>query len=296
LLCNHSTSYHDAHTEVGYLSNTQRIVSEYKKAQQWLYERKLYRGAKIFMLPGGKWSAAWNKEFAPLTDAIWSVSNRWNTGYPTVIPQNDAKFFGGIIADTTTRTEQQMKDLIDLAIANNGLICFYLHGTTEDDSKFKNVVDYSKTKQDAGLLDIVTPEDFIKIDSPDQPLEIKSITSQTLHYDDVIDDGGASGHIDFSTDLPAFSIPVAWKATIVTGFTGDDSAVVEVGIDGDTDRFSGDVSQSVYASGYIGSVSSGNSLAGFGDTITPRVTITSADDFSSVSAGEMTVTIYYWQA
>lgn len=121
-----------------------------------------------------------------------------------------------------------------------------------------------------------------------------SITSQALKIADFTDNANTTGYIDFDYALPAGVIPIAWKAVATTGFTGDTSAVISVGISGDTDAFSADTAQSVFAAGTVGSSAlAAAACDGIGDTVTPRVTVTGGSDFGGVTAGEMTVEIIY---
>ena len=123
----------------------------------------------------------------------------------------------------------------------------------------------------------------------------RKLVSQTLDFGDFTDNGDATGYIDFTTGtIPAASIVVGWKAVVATGFTGDTTAVIEVGINGDTDAYSADAAQSVLAAATVGSAAL--ALEGFvGAAATPRVTVTGTADWGSVAAGSMTVTVYYKQ-
>ena len=125
--------------------------------------------------------------------------------------------------------------------------------------------------------------------------KVNQSVSQALAYGDFTDGLGLSGHIDFTTDqVPAGAIPLGFKAVVATGFTGDTTAVIDVGISGDTNRFTADSTQSVLATATVGS----NALAadacdGMNAAQTIRVTVTGTADFSSISAGSMVVTVYW---
>jgi hypothetical protein len=121
----------------------------------------------------------------------------------------------------------------------------------------------------------------------------RKLVSQTIDFDDFTDNGDASGYIDFTTaDVPAGSLIVGWKAVVATGFTGDTTGVIEVGVSGDTDAWSSDAAQSVLASATVGSAPQA-SEAFVGAAATPRVTVTGGSDFGLVAAGSMTVTVFY---
>jgi len=125
-----------------------------------------------------------------------------------------------------------------------------------------------------------------------QPV-VKRLVSQMLDYASFADNGDATGYIDLTTGtIPASAIVVGWKAVVASGFTGDTTAVVEVGVSGDTDAFSADATGSVLAAGSVGSAPQA-SEAFVAVAATPRVTVTGGSDFGNISAGSMTVTLYY---
>lgn len=108
------------------------------------------------------------------------------------------------------------------------------------------------------------------------------------------DVGDATGFIDFDTDIPQGALVHGWKAVVATGFTGDTTAICQVGISGDLNRYSADVAASVLAAATVGS----NALAvdaakGMNAVVTARITVTGGADFTSISGGSMTVSIYY---
>ncbi len=122
---------------------------------------------------------------------------------------------------------------------------------------------------------------------------LKRLVSQTLGYASFTDNGDATGYVDFTSGtIPAGAIVVGWKAVVATGFTGDTTAVVEVGISGDTDAYSADTSESVLAGATVGSASLASSSF-VAAAATPRVTVTGGSDFGNISAGSMTLTVYY---
>ena len=124
---------------------------------------------------------------------------------------------------------------------------------------------------------------------------LNRLDSQTLVYSDFTDNGDATGYVDFDTDLPANAIVVGWKAVVSTGFTGDTTAVVQVGISGDLDKYSGVTTASVLAAATVGAL--GNTDSELSTVAkTPRVTVTGGADFSSISAGSMVVSLYYFLA
>lgn len=124
---------------------------------------------------------------------------------------------------------------------------------------------------------------------------IKKLESQVLDYDDFTDNTNTTGYIDFTTALPAGAMVLGWKAVVSAGFTGDTTAVMQVGISGDVDKYSANTAQSCLAAGTVGSLAlAADAATGvFAAAKTPRVTVTGGADFTSIAAGSMVVTIYY---
>lgn len=115
---------------------------------------------------------------------------------------------------------------------------------------------------------------------------------------DMTDNLNTTGYIDFAAgSLPANALVLGTTVVTSAGFTGDTSAVIQVGVSGDLDRFSADVAKSVFAPGTVAFAPiAADVLDGYGATQTPRVTITSATDFTAVKtadAGAAVVTIWY---
>uniref|UniRef100_A0A6M3IHM8 Uncharacterized protein n=1 Tax=viral metagenome TaxID=1070528 RepID=A0A6M3IHM8_9ZZZZ len=128
---------------------------------------------------------------------------------------------------------------------------------------------------------------------------LNKLDSQALAIADFTDEAGtALGHIDFDTDLPANAIVVGWKAVVSEGFAGDTTAVAQVGISGDVNKYSGVVTPSVLAAGTVGAL--GNTDSELATTAqTPRVTVTGGADFTTIvtaANGAMVVSLYYFLA
>jgi len=118
--------------------------------------------------------------------------------------------------------------------------------------------------------------------------------SNTIVYSAMTDNTNTTGYKDFTVTVPAGSLIHGWKAVVSTGFTGDTTATMQVGVSGDLDRFSADTAQSCLAAGTIGSAAiAADTLDGVSAAVTPRVTVTGAADFTSISAGSMIVTVMY---
>jgi hypothetical protein len=124
----------------------------------------------------------------------------------------------------------------------------------------------------------------------------KSVVYQeTFAFGDMTDGGATVGTFDLSHSIPAGS--VFERATIhaLTGFIGDTSAVMTLGDGSDVDRYNTGT-PNVFADATPG-VDLGVPSGTLWHTAaaTPKVTITTAADFTSVSAGQMTVTLFYYR-
>ncbi len=124
------------------------------------------------------------------------------------------------------------------------------------------------------------------------------VLSQSFSIDDedFTDVENATGYADFDIALPAGAIPLGWKGTVVTAFTGTGTttATMSVGITGDLDRFSADATKSVFTAGTVGSMAlAADACDGIDDAVTVRVTVTEDSDFTSIDAGLLIVDFYY---
>ena len=107
-------------------------------------------------------------------------------------------------------------------------------------------------------------------------------------------DGGATaGTFSLNHSIPAGARFAFALLTSITGFTGDTSAVITVG-DADVDRYNTGT-PSVFTTAAAGvdmGVPSGT--AWHTAAATPVITITSATDFTNVTAGSLTITLFYY--
>lgn len=121
---------------------------------------------------------------------------------------------------------------------------------------------------------------------------LRSLT-ETWTRADFTDGGAAVGTRVMTGSIPVGAVLLGSKIIPVLGFTGDTSAVVTVGDGSDVDRYhTGTPNVFVTAANGVESgVPSGNKLITTANT--PTITITSASDFTNVSAGSITVAIFY---
>ena len=120
-----------------------------------------------------------------------------------------------------------------------------------------------------------------------------SYVKQNLTIGDFTDNTDATGYADLTDQLPAGAIPLGFKAKVNTGFSGDTTAVIQVGVSGDLDRFSSVVDQSVLAAASVGAGAPADAADGLNAAQTIRVTVTGGADFGSITAGELVVWVYF---
>ena len=113
---------------------------------------------------------------------------------------------------------------------------------------------------------------------------------------DMTDNADATGFVDFATGaIPAAAMVLGWECNCTVAFSGDTSAVVQVGISGNLNLYSAFTAGSIFAAAKVGSncqVSTDNPYQAAAQT--PRVTITGATDFGLLNAaGAATVRIAF---
>ena len=117
--------------------------------------------------------------------------------------------------------------------------------------------------------------------------------SETVIKSDFTDGGSTSGYKDFATQLPAGVQVLGVQYDVKTGFTGDTTAVAQVGKSGSTACFTADTSQSVLAAGVKGSAAPVATQYVVSAT-TVRVTVTGGADFTAIASGaEMDVKVFF---
>lgn len=120
------------------------------------------------------------------------------------------------------------------------------------------------------------------------------VLSETILFSAMTDNSNTTGYKDFATALPLGSQVLGWEADVKTGFTGDTTATVQVGVSGAVGRFSALTTSSCLAAGRVGSqVPGATSNAFVSPAIAARVTVTGGADFTSIAAGEMDIKIRY---
>ena len=125
------------------------------------------------------------------------------------------------------------------------------------------------------------------------------VVRQVVTYDQFTDGAGTSGTLALSNTIPAGSYVIGSKVTVKTGFTGDTTAVMDVGDGTDADKFSYTTFNVLAAATGLmrqadaGAAGTETGFAMVTSEITPTLTITGGADFTSIAAGELEVAVYY---
>jgi hypothetical protein len=124
------------------------------------------------------------------------------------------------------------------------------------------------------------------------PLGGVGVLAETVALADFTDGGGAAGTYNLKTQIPQG----AWVQQVilqdVTGFAGDTSAVITVGDGSDVDRYNtGTPSVFTTANAIDLGVPSGTKIHTAAATVT--LTVTSGSDWGAVTAGQLTIKIFY---
>lgn len=120
---------------------------------------------------------------------------------------------------------------------------------------------------------------------------------QTFTRAQMTDGGSTAGTIDLSVTIPAGAVFARSLLTDLTGFTGDTSATIIIGVTGgDTDRYSTGT-PSVFTTAAAGTDlgAPSGTLWHTADAV-PTVLITSGSDFTLVTAGQATATLFWYEA
>lgn len=119
------------------------------------------------------------------------------------------------------------------------------------------------------------------------------VLTETVSRSQFTDGGGTSGTYQMQGAIPAGAIVLGSKVLVTAGFAGDTSATLQIGDGSAAARYSTGT-PSVFAAAATGiqtGVPSGDKLVTTANR--PTLTVTSAADFTNVSAGTMSVSIYY---
>lgn len=118
--------------------------------------------------------------------------------------------------------------------------------------------------------------------------------TETVAFGAFTDGGSTIGTFDLSVSIPIGATFLRAVLTAVTGFAGDTSATIQAGDGSDADRYSTGTPDvfSTLANGLDLGVPSG--VAYHAAAKTPKLTITVATDWGAVTAGAVTIELYYY--
>ena len=122
--------------------------------------------------------------------------------------------------------------------------------------------------------------------------------AQIVKYGDFTDDGSdANGDLTLDKSVPAGSFIIGSKVTVKTGFTGDSTAVLAIGASANDNEYSGNTTHNVFAAARnlvkAAFITADAGLGAVGSDQIIYLTLTGGADFTSISAGEMLVEVYY---
>ena len=109
---------------------------------------------------------------------------------------------------------------------------------------------------------------------------------------DFVDNEDATGTYTFTDLIPAGAVVMQSTISAVTGFAGDTTAVITIG-DTDVDRYNTGT-PTVFATAAHISAGAVSGTAYNLTAVTPLVVLTAGTDFGDVTAGAMTITIFYF--
>lgn len=148
------------------------------------------------------------------------------------------------------------------------------------------------------MPDIQVTDDAWVIDPPDNKklrlngIEINKITA-TVGFAEFTDGTAAVGTYNLTEFIPAGALYLGTAVTSVTGFTGDTSAAMTIGDGTDVDRYNtSTVNVFATAAGGIASGAPSGALY-HAAQVTPKITITTATDWTAVDGGSVTIEMYY---
>lgn len=120
--------------------------------------------------------------------------------------------------------------------------------------------------------------------------------SQTVTYNQFTDGGAAVGTLSLSVTIPVGAVFQYSLVNAITGFAGDTSAALEIGDGTDADRYQAASTINVFASADAASAGAPNGTLYHSTAKTPVLTITTNSDWGSVTAGQLTVTLFWFEA
>ena len=116
--------------------------------------------------------------------------------------------------------------------------------------------------------------------------------TETISYSDFTDGGAAVGTYTMQATIPVGAYVTRAYIVGLTGFTGDTSATIQVGDGSDADRYSTGT-PSVFTTAVALDLGAPSGTQVHIAAKTPVVTVTSGSDWGAVTAGQMTLRIFF---
>jgi hypothetical protein len=141
-----------------------------------------------------------------------------------------------------------------------------------------------------------TPTHYVKTTDAGRDSDwstVAGVVAQRVVIGDFTDGGGTTGTLVLDGVIPVGALVTRVVVSDVTGFTGDTSAVLMVGDGTDDDRYnaSGDIDVFTTVAALDGGIPQGTQVHTTAKSVT--LTVTSAANFTAVTAGAMTVKVFY---
>jgi len=162
-IANHSKS----HLELTTFTLSEMEV-EINDGYKWLAENGFGNTAGFFAYPFGKYNDAVIKKVKEKHQLGRSVIDGYYQPH-LKLNDDDLAYLIKAMSVTQKTSVQKAKDRINKVIEQNGLLVLLFHSLADDKtesdeeyltSDFKQISDYLKTKQDAGLLEVMTLSDY----------------------------------------------------------------------------------------------------------------------------------------
>lgn len=117
--------------------------------------------------------------------------------------------------------------------------------------------------------------------------------TETVALADFTDGGAAVGTYDMQEQIPVGAWFLRGTLVDVTGFSGDTSAVLQVGDGSDVDRYNGSTSRDVFSTATAIDLLAPSGTLIHATAVTPKLTITSGSDWGAVAAGQLTIKLFF---
>lgn len=121
---------------------------------------------------------------------------------------------------------------------------------------------------------------------------------QWVEYTDFVDGAGAAGTLNLTKQIPAGSFVIGSKVKVTEGFSGDTTAVLDIGNSSDDDAYSLTTHNVLAAASNLLEAADSQAAGDGGFSLvvadtTVKLTLTGASDFGLITAGKMYVEVFY---